>query len=240
MKNQLKKTGIAVLSILAAHAGFGQITYPATQPMAMKAPLPPPPHGAHDRLRPENTIVALSAVSGKVLAYTTNDHYEYDGFTLQTSEKTILVKFPAHLGEQVMKSATKGASVTINGTLESSSEGERFQMYSLKAGDKTIMDTAPTGTEALQADVQKDFSGKITELSHDARGMINGFIIDGKTLVELPPPAVEQLIGYLKTGMTLSGTVMQHGKRPGVITVQNMEVARARTLTIDGQTYLVR
>lgn len=230
MKSTIKTT---VMALLLAGAAVCQAQPGQPGPNGKKEA----PRGMRER-RP--SIEPLSALSGKIIAYNTNERYEYDGFTLQTADKTVTVKFPPQMGEQLMKSASKGAQVTVNGTSETTPEGELFRLYSLKSGDKTIVEAPVSGNEAPPANVLKDFSGTISELSHDRRGMVNGFVLDGKLLVELPPQAVEQLMSSLKTGTAISGSALQGTKPQGVVTAQNMQTARARTINLAGQTYLVR
>lgn len=238
MRNTVRNTMLACLLAGAACCQAQPVhPLPPQPPVPGMCPNPPQPPGVPPGTR---KLEALTSLSGKLTAYEANDHYEYDAFVLQTAEKNVSVKFPAHLAEQLMKAAAKGAQLTVNGTADWTPEGEVFHLYSVKVGDKVITDTPPAIAETPQADVLSDFKGVITGLNHDRRGMVNGVIIDSKLFVAFPPQAVEQLMGSLKTGKSISGSSVQHARPTGVVTAQNMQVSQARTVTIDDQTYLVR
>jgi hypothetical protein len=239
MKNGLKRSALVAAVLLSA------LWCRAQQPGMNPAPPPPAPvNGAPGNppppgLRPAG-LTQLVTVSGKVIKYVANDRYEYDGITLQNNEKTMNVKFPAHLGAQLMKAAPKGSELTLSGTYDNSPEGAFFRFYSLKNGDSVITDTPPPIDQAPPAKQFKNFSGTISGLNHDQSGVTNGVIINGKMLISLPPPAVQQLAVYLKTGEKISGTGVQRIPPSGVVTAGNLEFTDARTLSISGQTYLIR
>ncbi|PLW89923.1 hypothetical protein [Mucilaginibacter sp.] len=138
-----------------------------------------------------------------------------------------------------MKAAPKGNAISVNGTYDVTPEGTAFRLFSLKAGSNTITDNAPPVDQNPQGEQVRNFSGTISELNHDPRGTINGVVLGSKTLVSLPPAAVEQLAGYLKIGAQISGTGIKRPVPSGVVTSKNVDVTDARTLSVSGQTYLV-
>ncbi|ASZ12111.1 hypothetical protein CK934_14650 [Chitinophaga sp. MD30] len=187
-------------------------------------------------------LAQLTTVSGTIVEYIANDRHEFDAFRLQTGGKNLIVKFPPHLGAQLMKMAGKGNTVTVEGTLDTKPDvdSDVFSFYSLKSGGNLIIDTPaplmqPPGSEQLI-----NFSGKISDLNHNHRGMISGIVLNGKMVVSLPPPAVEQLAQYLKINTELAGTGIKRPVPAGVVVENNMGLLDARTLSIGGQTYLVR
>lgn len=236
MKNLMKRSALVALVLLSALCSQAQ--QPGLTPPPPPAPAGPGAPGPGP-MRPAG-LAQLTTINGKVVDYVANDRYEYDGFSLQTSDKTVIVKFPARLAAQLMKTAEKGSSVTVSGAMDDGPDGSTFRLYSLKAGSNTVTDTPPAGEQTPPAETFKNFSGTISDLNHDQKGMINGVILNGKTLVSLPPPAIEQLASYLKTGTELSGSGVQRALPEGVVLAKQLDLTDARTLSIGGQTYLIR
>jgi len=238
MKNGFKKTALIAAVLLSA------LWCRAQQPGELPPPQFPPARVSGNSAPPHIPgpagLTQLVSLEGRITNYTANDRYEYDTFALSTGDKTITVKFPAPLAAELMKAAPKGASATISGNYDESPEGTIFRMYSLKKGSNVITDAPLPVDMTPPADKMQDFSGTISDINHDPRGMINSVILNGKTIVSLPPPAVEQLAQYLKTGVSLSGTGIQRAVPQGVVTAKNMNFTDARTLSIRGQTYLIR
>lgn len=237
MKSELKKITVAVAITLCATAGYAQ------QPGQLLPPPPAPPHrpgmAPAPPVRP-GAVTQLTTLDGKILEYTTNDRREYDGFTFQSSGSTLAIRFPAHLAAQLLKVAPAGSSVSLGGAQDETPEGPIFHLYSLRKGETVVSDNVPAALPDPATERTKDFKGNITELSHDRRGMINGLILSGKMLINLPPAAVGQLSQYLKPGISLSGTGVQRAKPAGVVTADNLDTVDARTLSVSGNTYLVR
>ncbi|WDF56133.1 hypothetical protein [Mucilaginibacter sp. KACC 22063] len=244
MKNGLKFLTLTAAVLLTAYHVNAQPPVNGQPPVA-----PPPPPAApapQPGLAPSlpgapgpQAVQALTNISGRIVEYSVNDRYEYDGFALRTADKTVAVKFPAHLGSQLMKAAAKGSQVYVSGTYDETPEGTAFRLYSLKAGGNTITDTAPPVDQTPPVEQIRNFAGTISDLNHDQRGMINGVVLNSKTFVSLPPPAVKQLAGYLKVGTSLSGTGIQRPVPSGVVVAKSYDLTDARTLSIAGQTYLI-
>ncbi len=237
MKNASKILTLTAVVVLSAIEVNAQQNLPAPPP---PRPMEGPGPGKDRPAPPQQALKALTSISGKVVEYNANDRYEYDGLTLRSSEKNIAVKFPPHLAAQLMKAAAKGAEVSINGVYDETPDGPAFRLYSVKAGSTTITDTPPAVEQTPPVEKTANFSGSISDLNHDQRGMINGIVLNSKTFIALPPPAIEQLGTSLKVGTQLSGTGVQRPTHPGVVLAKNIEVTDARTLSIAGQTYLVR
>jgi len=242
MKIEMKKSAMTIAVLLSAVSCFAQAptATPPPPPAAINGPMPGPGRMQEDPNEPSTPLIQLYSISGKVVCYLANERREYDGFTLQTSNGLITVKYPADLGQQLMKTSPKGSVITVNGSYDNTPDGQLFRFYSVKVGDNFITDTPPPVDQNPPAEQVKSFAGKISELNHDQRGMINGIVLNGNTLVALPPPAVEQLAPYLKTGTEIAGTGVKRNLPAGVVTEGNLDFTDARTLSIGGQTYLIR
>lgn len=233
MKGKIKVTVLTAMVVISG------LYCSAQQP----GPVPPPPPPAGPAMTPPpkvNPLEQLTTLTGTVLTYDANDRFEYDGMDLREKDQNVMVKFPAHLGRQLFSAAPKGSTVTVSGTLDETLEGKVFRLYSLKADGKTITETAPAMPETPPAEELKDFSGTVSAVRRDRNGRVNGIVLNKNLVVMLPPPAVDQLSAYLKDGVTLSGTGIVHGVPEGVVIAGNMKLTDARTLSIDGKTYLIR
>ncbi|MDP9080316.1 MAG: hypothetical protein M3O71_23060 [Bacteroidota bacterium] len=252
MKISFKATAIIACIVFTGLWSCAQVP-PAGTPPPPQAPvnraalIPPPPLGpgqpqpAPAGPQANRGLQQLTAINGKVAGYLTNDRYEYDGLTLQNGSTSVTVRFPAHLGAELMKAAQKGSTLTVNGFYESSSLGtNEFHLVNAKAGGTVITNLPAVLTATPQAEEQKSFSGAITDLRRSRDGVLNGVVLDKNQVIELPPPAAEQLQGLLKSGEQISGTGIKITPQAGVVMAQNLQQVRPQTLTVNGQTYLVR
>jgi hypothetical protein len=243
MKIPFKVTAIIAGILFSALWSCAQVPpppNPANSP-ALTPPPPGPPGQPRPGPQPPNSLQQLTAVNGKVSGYLTNDRYEYDGLSLQAGNNTITVRFPAHLGAQVMKSAPKGSEITINGFYENSPLGaNEFHLVNATIGNTVITDALPAANVTPPAEVQQNFTGSISDFRRGPDGMVNGLILGGKEVIELPPPAAGQLQGLLTAGEKISGTGIKTIPPDGVVMAQNLQVIHPQTLTVNGQTYLIR
>lgn len=184
----------------------------------------------------------LTAYKGTVVVYTANDHFEYDGFTFKSGSATYNVKFPAHMGQQLMKSASKGSTVTINGVADTDPEGQNMlRMVTLQAGGTTISDTRGPRPELDDSNVTaKKYTGTIQEVTRNRDGNVNGAVIGNNQLVTLPPHITEQLGTLIKTGQKVEVYGFERPKRDGVVMSRKLQSIDAQTLKIGDKTYLIR
>ena len=240
MKNSFKQTAIATCLVLTGLWSCAQVP-PSPTPPGAPAPglMPPPPPGPVGA--PGARLQQLMPVSGKITAYLANDRYEYDGFTLQGTDQTVTVKFPAHLGEQLMKTVKPGTAVTVNGYYETSPLGaNEFHLVNVQAGTTLITDAPPVAPVTPPAEEMKTISGTISDFRRGPDGSINGVLLSGKEVVDLPPAAAQQLQTLLTTGQKLSVTGIKATPPQGVVVAENRQLIRPQTITISGQTYMVR
>lgn len=246
MKNQIKKIAITATLALMSGLAMSQVrplnnlpAGPVKGPGDM--PLPPPErnNGGPER-RP--VLKTLTTLNGKVLAYQTNDSYAYNSFTLQNGSQVITVRFPEHLGKQLMSNADKGKTVTVKGFTDLDPDGlSTFQLVSAVVGGKNIVDTPPSPPMVPVAAESGTFTGSIREIRRDQSGAIRGFNLDNKVQVDLPPPATEQLQSLLKTGEKVKVTGFKDTVPNGVALASNAPaIIHPQTIELNGQTYLLR
>ncbi|WP_080239128.1 hypothetical protein [Spirosoma rigui] len=197
---------------------------------------------------PESGLTSLTTVSGTVGQLTASDDFVFDGFVLNTTGKSsaagsaTTVKFPPHLGQQVQQSIKSGSSVRVTGFSETSPAGESiFRMTSLTAGKSTVVDTPPalpapeTTAPALVTE-----TGKVADYRLGRDGRVNGFVLDNRTVVRVPPHVAFQLTNLAKKGSTMTVQGYPLPLRTGQVQLEKTNVLRASVLTINGQQYLVR
>ena len=200
-------------------------------------PPPPPPPGGPAAY----PLQQLSRVAGTIQAYTANDREEYDGFTLHNDGGTVAVRFPAHIAGQLMGTAKPGTPIEVQGFYETTPEGLNvLHLVDASAAGQTFYDTPPAPPAAPPVDTSGQFSGTITDIHKDVRGLVNGLMLGSKQLIELPPGIFEQLQDYLKPGTAISGSGIRVNPGPGVVLVRSLERFHPQTLTIGGRTYMVR
>ena len=259
MKNQLKKATLLVGTMLAGCLAFGQAPVAGTipppngkiaNPAVPGAPgqMPPPPagrpgHGPRGADRgPMAGLQTLTTISGKLSNYVANDRFVYNGFTLQENSQTVLVRFPEHIGSQLMAAAKKGESISVTGFSQTGPDGiAAFQLVTAKAGGTLVTDTPPLPVVQPVSPLQQNFAGTITDFRRNQNGMISGVVLSNKEVVPLPPPVIEQLQAYLKSGLAIQGTGFKDVLPVGAVAAPGMLVfIHPQTITLNGQTYLVR
>lgn len=209
---------------------------------------PGPPAPGHGRgpglVAPRPGISSLQevvSVSGRVVRLAANDDYVYNGFYILHDGDSLLIKFPAHMGAQITRSAAVGTNVTINGVQNSSPEGRKeMHMVSMTAGSQTLTDTASKRMPALQAEETTSGSGKITTLQTGAMGEVRGLILDGRTILRVPPHVAMQLKTFFQTGSSISYTGNKKAANNGEAMSGNYTIVHATTLTVNGKQYMMR
>ncbi|WP_338871638.1 hypothetical protein WBJ53_25920 [Spirosoma sp. SC4-14] len=264
MKTKLKTLApallAAVFSIPYVHAQApAEPTAPTPPAIVLNAPGPDRP-GRFDRQQPGGhvrhtgrkhlpngsgrfgrggALTALTSVTGTVGQWTSNDDGILDGFTLSDSPTTI--KFPPHLGEQVQKALKPGSAVSVTGYTEASPEGSRFHMTSLMAGKTTVVSGPPVVSATPPAPpALVTETGKITDYRFGRDGRVNGFVLDNKTIVRVPPHVAYQLTNLVTKGSTITVQGYSKNLRDGQVQLSKINSLNASVLTINGQQYLVR
>lgn len=229
-----------IAAAMWAAFAFGNITH--AQPglpggperMAAKGPgRPPLPMGqpAPGGLRPVN------AWQGKVVKWQYNEDSVFDGFYLLNGSDSLLITFPPHLGKQIAGAAKVGAHVNLTGTAESTPFGATgVRLVSI---NNATIDDSPR-QEMPQTEKFVEQKGKISSLRMGRDGMVNGLLLDNKTLLKLPPHMIMQLGNALQPGTPIAYSGNQKNAADGEISQDNLTIVHANTLTINGQQYLLR
>lgn len=246
MKNQIRRIAFTACFALISGIAFAQV------PPSDNVP-PPPPAGPGqlapppmDRIKkgPERGVdlKTVNMLSGKIIAYLTNDRYIYNSFTLQSGAQIVTVRFPEHLGQALMNAAKKGETITVKGFTDPGPDGvSSFQLISAAAGRNQIADTPPVAPVQPITAVAKTYTGNINSLKKDERGMINGIYLNNKVLVDLPPHAALQLQSLLRIRDRIEASGFTDTPPSGAVLAANAPaMIHPQTLTINGQTYLLR
>ena len=259
METNAKLIALAILATtLTAPLAFAQQTDAPASGLAVNAPQPPRPdgpgprpgkHGPHDdqgskpkKGDPKRDLKALTTISGTVGQWVGNDDAILDGFVLTNGGTTTTVKFPPHLGQQVQKAIKAGSSVSISGYSDTNPKGEtQFRMNSLTAGKTTVFDAPPIRTETTpETPALQTVTGTIADYKLDKEGRTKGFILDNKTIVDVPPHVAYQLTNLAKKGSPITVQGYPKTVRDGQVQLEKLAIIRASVLTINGQQYLVR
>lgn len=260
METNAKLIALAALAVaLSAPLAQAQQSGNPTSGIALNAPQPPRPvgpgprpgkHGPHDdgqgRKPKEGDkkqgLTSLTTITGTVGQWIGNDDAILDGFVLTNAGTSTTVKFPPHLGQQVQKAIKAGSAVSITGYSATNPEGEtQFRLNSLTAGKTTVLDTPPVRTDATpETPVLQTITGTIASYKLDKEGRTKGFVLDNKTVIDVPPHVAYQLADLAKKGSTVTVQGYPKSVRDGQVPLEKLSIIRASVLTINGQQYLVR
>lgn len=207
---------------------------------------PPPPPGLQPGIQapppaPDNQqLQQVSTYKGNVVKMNLNDDYVYDGFYMLNNGDSVLVKFPPHLGTQITGAVKTGSSVSVSGVMNVSPIGvKEIRMISITSGSNTIADTAaPMATQPLET--YTNGNGKITQLQTNREGMVNGLIVDNKTVLRIPPHIANQLQSIAQLNSSVAYTGMKKTSSNGEVSAGDYMIVHCRTITINGQQYLVQ
>ena len=191
-------------------------------------------------------VQVLSDLRGTLTAYqASNDEQVYDAFVLRPESGTPdTVRFPRHLGQQLLAAAKPGSTVTVSGFRQAGPDGRsRFHFVSLASGGQTVNDARPTPSTTPPTPTAATAKGTIKELRRDPKGKVRDLVLSDQTVVQLPPHALEQLGDKLTVGATLEAAGNLRTAHPGeafASTSTPPRVVHAETLTVAGVKYLVR
>lgn len=225
MKQHKLVTAVTALAMTISVAGYAQ---------------PGIPKGPGPEGRPE-ILQQVTSFSGKAGEWVNNDDYVYDGFYLQTGNEKLLVRFPVHMGSQLTAAVKNGGNITVNGVLHFSPVGEKeISMVSMVSGGQTIQETAPPAPVTAAVEEPVTASSKVKEFQKTERGDVNGFILDNKTILRVPPHIATQLSLLASAGTTISYTGVKKPVQQGEAVSSNYSIVHCKTVTINGTQYLTR
>lgn len=257
METNAKLIALAALAVaLSAPLAQAQQSGNPTSGIALNAPRPDGPgprpgkHGPHDdgqgrkpkKGNEKQGLTSLTTITGTVGQWMGNDDAILDGFVLTNAGTSTTVKFPPHLGQQVQKAIKAGSTVSITGYSDTNPEGEtQFRLNSLTAGKTTVLDTPPVRTDAApETPVLQTVTGTIASYKLDKKGQTKGFVLDNKTIIDVPPHVAYQLTDLAKKGSAITVQGYPKTLRDGQVQLEKLSIIRASVLTINGQQYLVR
>ena len=201
-------------------------------PRPRRADLPLPP--------PAETLQTVTAYQGKVVRLVTNDDFVYDGFYMLSNNDNLLVRFPPHLGMQITDAVKQGSTVTVNGVYNVAPMGEKeVRMVTINANGKTIVDAAPPAPQTQPVETYVSGNGTITQLQTNREGEVSGAIIDDKIILRMPPHVARQLNNVLRNNTKVLYTGMKKQGSNGEATTGNYAIVHCKTITLNGQQYLV-
>jgi hypothetical protein len=222
-------------------------------------PTPPPPSGPHGERGPGpkgpkggpygpqgGQAQILSDLRGTITAYQArNDEQVYDAFVLRAEGNAAAdtIRFPRHLGQQLMAAAKAGSTVTVTGFRQAGPNGRSdFHFVSLTSGSQTVRNMPPARPATPPTEETATVRGTIQELRRDPKGQIKALTLSDQSILQLPPRAVEQLTDKLTVGASLEATGTLRAAHAGeaLATSTPTRVVRAETLTLGGNKYLIR
>ena len=204
---------------------------------------PKPPHAgpAREMPNPQTELQKLTMIEGTIVKPVANDRSEYNSVVLGTAKGEVLVKFPPHLGEQLLGKNQSGERLKVNGFYRDTPEGKKeFQFVSAEVNGKTLNDTPPSPPKEMAQPDQKVVSASIQALTYTPKKDINGFVLSSGEQVMLPPHIGQQLAGQLRAGEKITVSGFTEPKRSGVVYSRDVKLFKAQTLTINGQAYLIK
>ena len=224
---------VIVITVLTSN------TQTNAQPAGPMGPGQPPksmPKGPEAR-----GLEPVTSFKGKIVKTISNDDFVYDGFYLLSNQDSLLVKFPPHLGKQIDALGKVGTNVTVTGTSENSPSAVReIRLVSLTANGKKVTDTAPPVPPVPTEEKFVDGTGRISSMQTDREGRVNGFVLDNKTLLRIPPQVSSQLASSVSKGVSIGYSGNQKTSKSGEMSTADYAVIRCKTLTVNGQQYLVK
>ena len=236
---------IALAAVITAALTFSANVF-AQQPAPLAVsgtPGPRPPAGgpAGGPAHHEQGLRPVTTIQGKVVKLKANNDFAFDGIYLLSGSDSLLVKFPAHMGSQIMPVAKTGSQISVSGALETSPSGmKEIKLVSLTAGDKTLTETSPGTSPVAVQETSLTGNGKVSALQTDREGRVTGIFTDNKTLLRFPPHIGSQLGTLAAKGSAISYTGSQKTKAQGEVQLEDYKIIRCSTITVNGQQYLVK
>ena len=150
----------------------------------------------------------LPAFKGRVDLFTFTPRGAIDGLVLGDGTE---VKTPPHLSRAILRVVRPGDMVTIQGLKVAALPLVQAVSIADETSGQTVVDTGPgpsppSDENAIGVPVttaNHRLEGRIRLVLHGARGDVNGVLLDGGTVVRLPPPDAVRLAPLLMPGHPL-------------------------------------
>ena len=217
----LARACIVLAACTAVSACVAQTPAPP-RPEAAAAPRPPapprPPAGPEaDAPRQQMQM----QVEGRIARFVINPEGSVDGLVL---DNDTLVRFPPHMGAQVVGSFKVGAPIKVMGMRSAGSDLRAAQLSSPDGGVRLVdQPPAPDGDRpppppAIRGAslVKLSASGEVARMTTAPRGEPDGVMLRDGTVIKLTPPGAQQFTDLLKPGSKIEaqgyGSQNQYGK----------------------------
>lgn len=118
--------------------------------------------------------------------------------------------------------------------------GEKeVRMINLTSGSNTITDTTtPPAMPPVETYITG--KGKITQLQTNREGMVNGLVVDNKTILRVPPPVAIQLNTIAQKNASIAYTGMKKASNRGEVSAADYTIVNCKTIMVNGQQYIVQ
>jgi hypothetical protein len=138
----------------------------------------------------------LPETRGTVKQYTLTPRGDVDGLILNDGTE---VELPPHLTSQIVFAVRPGDAVAIRGLKARALPLiEAASVTNLVSGATVVDNGPPGGPGRLTA--EQTISARVTATLHGRRGEANGALLDGGTVLRLPPPEAERVQALLQPG----------------------------------------
>lgn len=181
------------------------------------------------------TSTTVTNVTGTISQLNYGGGGNVQGFLIGT--KTLLL-FPGNVAGGVSSLGAAGNTVTYSGTAYTTSSGfESVRVTSFTNNTTKVTYTAPTSTSAAYGPT----SGTLKQLNYGPNGGIDGFLFEAQgsavmIFVTIAPQGTNSTLTPLLTvGATVSVTGTSHTSSVSGA----LEVVRATSLTVSGQTFVL-
>ena len=139
----------------------------------------------------------LPEVKGKVAQYLLTPRGDVDGLLLADGTEVHVAPF---VSTQLVFAVKPGDAVTIHGLKAKAVPMVLAASVTNDASGATVL-SGPRGSQAAFAPIEA--SGKIKAQLHTPRGDVDGVLLDGGTIIHLPPPEAQKLAALLADGQSV-------------------------------------
>jgi hypothetical protein len=191
-----------------ALASFAVADLPSAQPIPPQSP--PGPLGAPPQYRGPGAAAVydlqqLPAIKGMVARYTLTPRGDVDGLILADRTE---VHFPPHLSTQLVYAIKPGDAVTVRGLKALTVPLVAAVSITNDSSGQSVVDNGPgfgPGPRgSREAGQPVTVQGRVQTTLHGPRGVVNGAVLDDRTILRLPPPEAERLAALLAPGQTIA------------------------------------
>ncbi|MFM0194575.1 hypothetical protein [Paraburkholderia strydomiana] len=184
---------------------------------AIAAPDAPPPPARATVLPTDQQQVRVA--SGTVIRFVINPEGDVDGFVLHDGS---LVRFPPHMGSQLVSVVHQGDPVRIAGVSNGAGDVSAQQITNERTSQQIVDQPPPIGATpmppALRGAGLVKFSvkGPVARVMTAPRGEPDGVMLANGTIIRMPPPVAQQFANLMRPDVVVAasgyGTRNQYGE----------------------------